>query len=180
MDKRQYNDDLRKRQIEINEWSYKNRMDTLFVFQLIFISLLFVGILMGLKLRGVVGSLFVSYCVLVLLFLLIIIIVNRAVYTNKHRDTQNWNRKKFNGDRNVNSPLERGDMSFLAYLDSLRNTYPNFSWTSTSGSGTSGTSTSGSGTYTYNTSTGGSRVYTSPGTSASSGSGAAPFDCSKC
>ena len=107
----EYNDDLTKRQIQVNEWAYNNKMDTLFIFQLIFISLLFVGILIALKLKGVVGAGFVWYSMAVLLILLIIIIVNRSVYTNTRRDTKYWNRKRFDGDNNMNSPLGRGDAS---------------------------------------------------------------------
>lgn len=120
----EYNDDLTKRQIQVNEWAYNNKMDTLFIFQLIFISLLFVGILIALKLKGVVGAGFVWYSMAVLLILLIIIIVNRSVYTNTRRDTKYWNRKRFDGDNNMNSPLGRGDASYLAYIDSIRKEYP--------------------------------------------------------
>jgi len=120
----EYNDDLTKRQVQVNEWAYNNKMDTLFIFQLIFISLLFVGILIALKLKGVVGAGFVWYSMAVLLILLIIIIVNRSVYTNTRRDTKYWNRKRFDGDNNMNSPLGRGDASYLAYIDSIRKEYP--------------------------------------------------------
>lgn len=120
----EYNDDLTKRQIQVNEWAYNNKMDTLFIFQLIFISLLFVGILIALKLKGVVGAGFVWYSMAVLLILLIIIIVNRSVYTNTRRDTKYWNRKRFDGDNNMNSPLGRGDASYLTYIDSVRKAYP--------------------------------------------------------
>jgi len=122
--KQEYNDDLTKRQIQVNEWSYNNKMDTLFIFQLIFISLLFIGILISLKVKGVVGAGFVWYSMAVLLILLIIIIVNRSVYTNTRRDTKYWNRKRFDGDNTVNSPLGRGDASYLTYIDSIRKAYP--------------------------------------------------------
>ncbi|NBO71492.1 hypothetical protein EBV26_13595 [bacterium] len=122
--KQEYNDDLTKRQIQVNEWSYNNKMDTLFIFQLIFISLLFIGILISLKVKGVVGAGFVWYSMAVLLILLIIIIVNRSVYTNTRRDTKYWNRKRFDGDNTVSSPLGRGDASYLTYIDSIRKAYP--------------------------------------------------------
>jgi len=48
----QYNNDLSSRQSEINEWTYHNKMDTLFVFQLVFISLMTVALLMVLSSQG--------------------------------------------------------------------------------------------------------------------------------
>jgi hypothetical protein len=119
----QYNIDLANRQIEVNEWAYGNKMDTLFVFQLLFISLIFVAILMLLKSQGLVGGAFVWYFMAVLAVLNIMIIINRSVYTSTKRDTRMWNRKQFDGDGTKPSPLTRGDASYQAYIDSVRGAY---------------------------------------------------------
>jgi amino acid permease len=119
-----YNDDLTKRQAQINEWAYNNKMDTLFVFQLIFISLLFVGVLMSLKQTGVVGAGFVWYSMAILLIIVVIVIVNRSMYTNTKRDSKFWNRRHFNGDNNMSSPMGVGDSSYLSYIDSIRAAFP--------------------------------------------------------
>jgi hypothetical protein len=119
----QYNIDLANRQIEVNEWAYGNKMDTLFVFQLLFISLIFVAILMLLKSQGLVGGAFVWYFMAVLAVLNIMIIINRSVYTSTKRDTRMWNRKQFDGDGTKSSPLARGDASYQAYIDSVRGAY---------------------------------------------------------
>ena len=119
----EYNIDLANRQTQVNEWAYHNKMDTLFVFQILFISLLFVAILLVLKGQGLLGGGFVWYSLFIILLLDVIIIVNRSVYTNTRRDTQMWNRKRFGDDNNKASPLERGDTSYQAYIDSVRKSY---------------------------------------------------------
>jgi magnesium-transporting ATPase (P-type) len=122
-DKEQYNIDLANRQIEVNEWAYSNKMDTLFVFQLLFITLIFVAILMLLKSQGLFGAAFVWYAMAVLAVLNVMIIIYRSVYTSTKRDSRMWNRKNFNGDGTQPSPLTRGDASYQAYIDSVRGNY---------------------------------------------------------
>ena len=70
-----YNTQLANRQIQVNEWSYNNKMDTLFVFQILFMSLLFVGLLLMLKNQGFLADNFVWYSMGVLLLIVIIIII---------------------------------------------------------------------------------------------------------
>jgi len=122
-DDQKYNSDLANRQIEINEWSYNNKMDTLFVFQVLFMSLLFISIVMMLNKSGIVGSAFVGYTLCIVVFLIIIIIVNRSMYTNTRRDTKLWNRRRFDGDNSTTSPLMLGDRSYQDYLDAVKAQY---------------------------------------------------------
>jgi hypothetical protein len=119
----EYNIDLATRQTQVNEWAYHNKMDTLFVFQILFISLLFVAILLVLKGQGLLGGGFVWYSLFIVMLLDVIIIVNRSVYTNTRRDSQMWNRKRFGDDNNKGSPLARGDASYQSYIDSIRSAY---------------------------------------------------------
>jgi len=119
----EYNIDLANRQTQVNEWAYNNKMDTLFVFQLMFISLLFVTILMVLKAQGFIAAGIVWYVMALLLIIVIIIIINRSVYTNTRRDTRYWTRKHFGEDNTKASPLARGDVSYQAYIDSVRKAY---------------------------------------------------------
>jgi hypothetical protein len=119
----QYNIDLANRQIEINNWTYNNKMDTLFVFQVLFMSILFISILVGLQKGGVIGAPFVWYAFLLVVLLIAIIIINRTMYANNHRDTRLWNKKRFDGDHQKDSPLTRGDKSYQAYLDSVKSKY---------------------------------------------------------
>lgn len=120
---RKYNIELANRQIEINEWTYKNKMDTLFIFQISFIGLLFVGVLMILNKMGIVPWMFLIYSIVIVSIILILIIINRSVYTGSVRDKRHWDRKHFSEDNTQVSPLGRGDKSMLAYIDSIRNAY---------------------------------------------------------
>ena len=119
----QYNIDLANRQIEINNWTYNNKMDTLFVFQVLFMSILFISILVGLQKGGVIGAPFVWYALLLVVLLVAIIIINRTMYANNRRDTRLWNKRRFDGDYQRDSPLTRGDKSYQAYLDSVKAKY---------------------------------------------------------
>jgi hypothetical protein len=118
-----YNKQLLNRQIEISEWTYNDRMETLFVFQILFISLMIVAILMYLKVAGMVGGAFVGYAIFLLLLIVVIIITNRAMYTNKIRDKRTWNKRKFDQDNHLESPVKRGDPSYQAYIDAVRGKY---------------------------------------------------------
>lgn len=119
----QYNIDLANRQIEVNEWAYNNKTDTLFFFQLLFISLMFVTVLMCMQAIGQVGRDFVHYSIGVLTIINVVIIINRSVYTEKKRDTRAWNKKRFSGDNTMDSPITRGDKNYLSYIDSVRAKY---------------------------------------------------------
>lgn len=119
-EKDQYNIDLATRQVEINEWSYNNKMDTLFVFQILFMSLLFVSILMVFKVSGIIGGAFVIYSLVIILILVVIIIVNRSMYTNNTRDYKFWNKRRFSDDNVKPSPLGPGDVSFQGYLADVK------------------------------------------------------------
>lgn len=119
----QYNIDLANRQVEINTWSYNNKMDTLFVFQILFMSILFVAILMGLKTTGVIGAAFIWYSFTILCILVALIVINRSMYTNYRRDKRQWNKMHFNDDNTKPSPLGRDDESYNTYLDEVQSTY---------------------------------------------------------
>lgn len=118
-----YNIQLANRQIQVNEWAYNNKMDTLFVFQLLFITLMMVIIMMILKAQGFLGESFVWYSIGVLAIINMMIIINRSIYTNNKRDKQSWSKKHFDGDNSQNSPLSRGDASYQAYIDAVRSKY---------------------------------------------------------
>lgn len=91
-----YNNDLANRQYEINQWSYENKMDTLFVFQLLFISLVISAILLYLTKIGIFGNALLGLLNGILLVLVILVLVVRAIYTERIRDQRYWNRRVFN------------------------------------------------------------------------------------
>ncbi len=119
----EYNIDLATRQIQINEWAYENKMDTLFVFQIVFISILLVTIIFYLKEIGAFPSSFVWYVIFILAIIVGIIIINRAVFTAKRRDRRFWNRRRFEEDQKKASPIGGGDTNHLDYIDAIRAKY---------------------------------------------------------
>ena len=119
----QYNIELASRQIEIGEWAYNNKMDTLFVFQVLFMSILFVSILVALKSTGMIGGPFVWYSLVIVMLIVVLIIINRSMYTNNERDVRLWNKRRFNDDNTKQSPLGRGDPSYQSYLEGVRAKY---------------------------------------------------------
>jgi hypothetical protein len=70
-----------------------------------------------------VSGAFVWYSMGIVLILNILIIVNRSMYTNTKRDSKYWNRRHFNGDNKLSSPLSLGDPSRQSYIDSVKSTY---------------------------------------------------------
>lgn len=90
-----YNNDLATRQYEVNQWSYENKMDTLFVFQLLFVSLAVSALLAYLSKIGLFGNALLGVLCGLLLVIVIIVLIARAIYTAKSRDQRYWNRRQF-------------------------------------------------------------------------------------
>ena len=109
-----YNSDLATRQFQINEWHFRNKMETLFVFQIIFIALTFMAVLTYLHTIGLINIYLLGLIAVVILFLLAIMIANRAAYTDKVRDKRFWNRRQFG----YMDPLEpsKGTAEFVTQL----------------------------------------------------------------
>jgi hypothetical protein len=92
---------LAARQNEINEWSNFNNLDTLYIMQILFVSLSFVGILAYLLSTGSISQAlfaFVSYFVAAITVVMLII---RWRYTNVARDGRYWHKAKFQKQPNV-------------------------------------------------------------------------------
>ena len=90
---------------EIKEWYYNNKLDTLFVFQLIFISICFLAVLAFLIKLGFISSAVFGICVGIAIVVMILLIANRAVYTDKVRDKRFWSKRNYGI---VGSPLPGG------------------------------------------------------------------------
>jgi hypothetical protein len=114
-----YNIQLATRQTEINEWTYDDKMDTLFVFQLIFLGIIFITILFYLYRIGIIGRGLIIYVSVVLGIVITLILISRAMHTNVSRDKRSWNRKNFDGDRSLKSPVG----SSQEYVNEIKNAY---------------------------------------------------------
>jgi FlaA1/EpsC-like NDP-sugar epimerase len=91
-------DDSRRRQIEVNEWNYHRTMETLFIFQLFFIALATMIILLTLSNFGFFSRLFAIYTGCLALIVIAIFGALRQLYTKNVRNKRNWNERVFEGD----------------------------------------------------------------------------------
>ena len=89
---------MAKRQNEINEWEAGNKRDTLFVYQMMLVGLSLTIILAYLMSIGIIGSYLFYGLTLVIVLIFIFTIVNRAQYTNAIRDRRFWNKRRFPTD----------------------------------------------------------------------------------
>ena len=86
---------LNTRNAEIKEWYFNNKLDTLFIFQLLFLSLCLLAFLGYLMKLGFFSTAFFGMLVGLLIIILILVIANRAVYTEKVRDKRYWTKRGF-------------------------------------------------------------------------------------
>jgi hypothetical protein len=85
------------RKFEMNEWSVNNKRDTLFVYSSLFIALsIFILITVLYKMNIISSSIYyITSTIVIIVFILILI--NRAVYTDQTRNKRFWNKKNFGG-----------------------------------------------------------------------------------
>ena len=118
---RTYNKDLTRRQVEINNWYYENKRETLFVLQLILLVVLTVVIVLYLTHSGWITQDAADY----LMWYVVIVGAGtwmyRWYYTTYIRDARYWSSRKFQED-NGNGPKSGCAVS-----------YDRGSWTGSSG-----------------------------------------------
>jgi hypothetical protein len=86
---------LTSRQHEINDWANFNKLDTIYIMQILFVSLSFVGILAYLLSTGSIGHplfAFLSYSIAAVSILMLIV---RWRYTKVARDGRYWHKARF-------------------------------------------------------------------------------------
>jgi hypothetical protein len=89
------NNGLGLRQTEINEWANSNKLDTLYFFQILFISLSLVGILCFLLMNNIINkNIFTILCYIIGIFALLVLIL-RWRYTRAARDSRYWHKARF-------------------------------------------------------------------------------------
>jgi hypothetical protein len=98
------NKDNTRRQVEINNWYYENKRETLFVLQLILLVMLTVTVILTLGHLGYIGEDGANY-----LMLFVIIVgagtwLYRWYYTTYIRDRRFWSRRMFTEDGKVEPP----------------------------------------------------------------------------
>ena len=87
--------DTTTRQLELNEYSYKNKMDTLFFFQMVLFSILILCLFAyGVRMGFFSNAMFI-FIALILLTIDILIFVVRYTYSTNIRDQSSWDRRRF-------------------------------------------------------------------------------------
>lgn len=87
--------DNAKRQYEINEWASSNKLDTLFIFQILFVCLLVETVVVLFWRRGLFNTGIFSIMTVILLVIFTFTVVSRAQYTQKLRNNRYWNKRNF-------------------------------------------------------------------------------------
>ena len=86
---------LSKRQFEMNEWSASNKAETVFMMQLLLITVTFTIFLLFLNRIGLIPTSIFSLVAGLLFIAFVITFIVRNQYTNNFRDNRYWNRKNY-------------------------------------------------------------------------------------
>jgi hypothetical protein len=106
------NNGVAGRQNEINEWSNFNKLDTLYVMQVLFISLSLIAILTFLLSNGSISQTLFAFLSYTIAALAILMLVVRWRYTNVARDGRYWHKAKFARQPNTFvAPICPGEVS---------------------------------------------------------------------
>jgi hypothetical protein len=89
------NNNSTERQYEINEWTSNNKLDTLFFYQLLLITLTLMAPLLYLQKNGIIPSTAFYGITGILAIAVVLTLIVRAQYTYGTRDLRYWNRRRF-------------------------------------------------------------------------------------
>jgi hypothetical protein len=89
------NTQLSGRQHEINEWSNFNKLDTLYIMQILFVSLSLVAILAFMLSHYLITSTLFAFASFVIAAISVLMLVIRWRYTNVARDGRYWHKARF-------------------------------------------------------------------------------------
>jgi hypothetical protein len=90
-----YNKDLVRRQVEINEWYYQDKLETLFFMQIFFMSMLSMCIVFYFRKTSLITSRFAGYLTLILFLIVALTCFYRYFYTSQLRDSRWWYKRRF-------------------------------------------------------------------------------------
>jgi|UniRef100_A0A6C0DKN6 hypothetical protein len=92
---------LASRQNEINDWSNFNKLDTLYIMQVLFVSLSIVGIMSFLLASNLINQSLFSFVSFSIALVAIMMLIIRWRYTNVRRDGRYWHKAKFRRQPNT-------------------------------------------------------------------------------
>ena len=99
-----YNKDLTRRQVEINNWYYENKRETLFVLQLVLITMLTLVVILGFTSYGWITQMAADYMMGFVLIVGLGTWMYRWYYTATIRDPRYWSQRRFQEDGKVDPP----------------------------------------------------------------------------
>jgi hypothetical protein len=86
---------LSRRQVEINEYSYNNKLETLFFLQLLLMTVLLLTLVAYLHKSAIVGNTVAGILSIFVLLIIVGVGIYRWNYTNSTRDGRFWSRRYF-------------------------------------------------------------------------------------
>lgn len=98
------NKDNTRRQVEINNWYYENKRETLFVLQLVLLAMLTVVVILAVAAAGYIGQAAADYLMLFVVVVAGGLWLYRWYYTTYIRDRRFWSRRYFSEDGKVAPP----------------------------------------------------------------------------
>lgn len=112
-----YDKDVSKRQFEINEYFYHNKLETLFFLQLFFISTLAMGGVIYAGRAGMVTPKMAGLLTMLLVALVVVVGVTRYFYTSRTRDHRQWHRRFFPKEAPAANPAIKCPCPTAKYAD---------------------------------------------------------------
>jgi len=110
----QSNIDLMDRQVEVNQWTYNDKMEMLFISQMVFMGLLVAGIFVILSKYGFFDMKFVYFIMIIIAIVIFLFWFFKESYTKNVRDKKSWSKRQFTGDSNTPPAVPPGDVAAAA------------------------------------------------------------------
>ncbi len=110
----QSNVDMIDRQIEVNEWTYSDKMETLFILQILFIGLLVASLFVILSKYGFFDIRFVYLIMAIIVIVVFLVWFFKNTFTRNVRDRRFWNKRQFAGDSKLAPVVAPGEVSAAA------------------------------------------------------------------
>jgi len=92
-----HNKNTNTRKYEMNEWTVNNKKDTLFVLSALFVAISLLLLLTILLHMNIISAGVWGFTGAIAIIIFIIIVINRAQYTNQLRNKRYWSKKRFDG-----------------------------------------------------------------------------------
>jgi len=90
-----HNTVLSRRQVEINDWYYQDKLETLFFLQMFFMTMLTMTIVFYFQKTGFVTTAFAGFLTFILLSIVALAGLYRYIYTSQFRDPRWWYKRRF-------------------------------------------------------------------------------------